>query len=377
MGNLTTSKRLATKKSENADSSNQRRKGNLIRKSFLAFSGTIMSFFLIGLFLLYGPISYFRVTLVTTAMQTFQHQWLATMFYDQTTINDILSHNAVIIPKPNSNPGSISVDSSVKDNATTLPVTPADGERIIDGVGFTVLSGRTYNGWLVKIYDPSRLYMGLSQNFGKSGERVSHMATRLGAYVGINAGGFIDVGGEGNGGTPDALFIANGKIMTPSKKPAPHSIIGFNSQNKLILSTLNSLTGNSLSGLGLKSAVEFKPFFIVDGVPSKILGNGGGGMPQPRTAVGQTKSGTILFVVINGRSLSSEGATYQDLQNIMLQNGAYNAANLDGGASSVVVVDGKVINHPSSQSGERYLPNAFLLNHTSSWAASNPGKKVS
>jgi exopolysaccharide biosynthesis protein len=87
---------------------------------------------------------------------------------------------------------------------------------------------------------------------------------------------------------------------------------------------------------------------------------------NPRTAIGQTKSGTIIFVVIDGRSISSRGATMADVQKIMQENGAYNAANLDGGSSTVFVYKGKVMNVPSTPIGERYVPDAFLVSFAGS-----------
>ena len=54
----------------------------------------------------------------------------------------------------------------------------------------------------------------------------------------------------------------------------------------------------------------------------------------------------VLFLVIDGRSLKSKGADMNDLVNILLRYHAYNAANLDGGNSSVMVIDNKIINHP-------------------------------
>ena len=53
----------------------------------------------------------------------------------------------------------------------------------------------------------------------------------------------------------------------------------------------------------------------------------------------------------------------QDLTNIFIRYGAYNAANLDGGGSSALVVNNKLINSPKGfgYSGERYLINAFIV----------------
>jgi exopolysaccharide biosynthesis protein len=75
----------------------------------------------------------------------------------------------------------------------------------------------------------------------------------------------------------------------------------------------------------------------------------------------QKADGTIMFAVVDGRQKHSVGATLYDIQEIFLQKGAVIAANLDGGSSTVLVHDNKVINSPASEYGERYLSTAFLV----------------
>lgn len=347
------------------------RQRHRVLEFFLSFFATLLAIFILAVFIIYGPFDYFRNMWITTAMGTGQHQWLATMLYDQKTIDGVLAKNQVVEPKDNTNPNAIQVSGKVKDNATALP-TEYDNEHIIDGVGFTRIrsttSGKNYKGWVVKLYDPSRLYMGLSQTFGDKGERISHMAKRLGGYVAINAGGFEDPGGSGDGGTPNALLISNFKIYRGVAGASPHSIIGLDAQNRMTLQKLTASNATQSRGLqGLKTAVEWSPFLIMDGQLSSLT-QYSGGSAQPRTAIGQTKTGVIVFVVIDGRGAGgSTGAKFKDLQDIMVQNGAYEASTLDGGSSSEVVFNGKVISNPSSPIGERYLPNAFLINHSSGW----------
>ena len=97
--------------------------------------------------------------------------------------------------------------------------------------------------------------------------------------------------------------------------------------------------------MGLRDAIEFGPFLIVNGKRSFISGNGGWGV-APRSAIGQRQDGIVLFLVINGRLATSIGADMIDLCDIMERYGAYNAANLDGGSSSELVIDNKIINTP-------------------------------
>ncbi len=84
--------------------------------------------------------------------------------------------------------------------------------------------------------------------------------------------------------------------------------------------------------------------------------------PQPRTALGATKDGTLLFVVVDGRqpgyslSLSMIG-----LARLMRRLGAVTAVNLDGGGASTMVVNGQVVNRPSDGSLRHVTTAALIL----------------
>ena len=83
-----------------------------------------------------------------------------------------------------------------------------------------------------------------------------------------------------------------------------------------------------------------------------------------RTAIGQRKDGIVLFLVVDGRTVKRPGADMNDLIEIMQKYGAYNAANLDGGTSSVMVVNGKIINDPVDSTGAhktRFISTGFIL----------------
>jgi exopolysaccharide biosynthesis protein len=110
----------------------------------------------------------------------------------------------------------------------------------------------------------------------------------------------------------------------------------------------------------IRDAVSFGPNLIVNGKPMIKSGDGGGGI-QPRTAIAQRQDGTVLFLAIDGRQKNSLGATLKDVQNVFLKYGAYNAANLDGGSSSTMILDNQLVNKPSDILGERALPSAFII----------------
>jgi exopolysaccharide biosynthesis protein len=88
-----------------------------------------------------------------------------------------------------------------------------------------------------------------------------------------------------------------------------------------------------------------------------------GNMAQlhPRTAVGYTRDCRLLWLVVDGRQASSEGANFDDLAEIFLGLGAHEALNLDGGGSTTLVVNGQIINQPSDKTGERPVASVLVV----------------
>jgi exopolysaccharide biosynthesis protein len=82
---------------------------------------------------------------------------------------------------------------------------------------------------------------------------------------------------------------------------------------------------------------------------------------HPRTAVAKLKDGKFLMITVDGRSESSGGISLNDLAALLLEFGAVDALNLDGGGSTTMFLDGKVANHPSDKEGERKVSDALLV----------------
>jgi len=82
---------------------------------------------------------------------------------------------------------------------------------------------------------------------------------------------------------------------------------------------------------------------------------------HPRTAVAKLRDGKFLMITVDGRTESSGGIGLQDLAEYLLSLGATDAMNLDGGGSTTMFVDGKVVNHPSDREGERKVSDAILV----------------
>lgn len=220
------------------------------------------------------------------------------------------------------------------------------------------IEGKNYRGYLLSISDPKKLRIAVPGKVGK-GEKVSSMVQRLGAAAGVNAGGFVDPEWKGNGFQPTGIVMSGGKIFyNDGGMNTPNHIVGIDKTGLMIT---GKYTPNELIKMEVQEAVTFAPRFIVNG-QGLIKNQADGWGIAPRTCMAQKQDGTIMFAIIDGRQPGySIGATLYDIQEIFLKHGAVTAANLDGGSSTVLVHDNKIVNKPSSEYGERYLPTAWLV----------------
>ncbi|MBR1884372.1 MAG: phosphodiester glycosidase family protein [Clostridia bacterium] len=286
----------------------------------------------------YGPYTNIRDMIVTTSMTTMSHQYFATWFLSDETINEILEET-----RPPEIVEEQSLESIVvNENAT-------DGIELID------VSSSTYNGYLLIVNDPSRVKLGVAPRLGVVGATVGQIVEYYDAIAGINASGFAD-DALGTGGVPDGLIISNNEVVTPDET-GYYSFVGFNEDNIMVLS--NSMSYYNIMNMGVRDACTFGPVIVYNGYG--MFSSGGGYGLHPRTAIGQRKTGEVLLLVIDGRSTKSLGATIKNVQDIMLEYGAYNAFNLDGGASTTMVYNDEVVNSPSDIMGERYVPCAWIV----------------
>ncbi len=225
------------------------------------------------------------------------------------------------------------------------------------GITIEDIQGQSFKGKVMLIKDPKRVKLAVTKEIGITGERVSDFVKNKGAIAGINAGGFYDPNGKGNGAFPDGLTMHEGKLVHNNVGDKAVNIVGFNDQGKLVL---GKMTASQLVEKNMREVVTFEPNLIVEG-KSVISGDGGWGI-APRTGIGQMADGTVIFVVIDGRQPTwSIGATLRDLMNVFADYNAVNAVNLDGGSSSELVYDGKVMNKLWNIFGERYIPTAFVV----------------
>lgn len=315
------------------------------------------------LFLLYGPYSGFREWLITTAMTTRSHQYLATWFYDDETINEVLSKNRVQeVDEITDSSLTVILDDEDKKTEYANEYERAVLEKDPNNEDYKIIEieGKGYTGYLAVIYDPSRVKTVYTKKLGTSGQYLTTMAKDNDALIAINGGGFVDPNFNSNGANPLGITFSGGKLITAESYSGTGGLIGFTEENKLVL---GKMTVKQAQAMKVRDAVTYGPFLIINGKPSKVLGNGGWGT-APRTAIGQRQDGIVLFLVIDGRTVTRPGADMNDLIEIMQNYGAYNAANLDGGTSSVMVVNGEIINDPIDSTGAhktRYISTGFIL----------------
>lgn len=145
-----------------------------------------------------------------------------------------------------------------------------------------------------------------------------------------------------NGGDPVRISdyaASRGKIYSPKKTAQP--VIHIGRKNQVIFNPKQPAVFNAISGDRL---------VVVEG---KVMKNLAAQVPNPRTAVGLSKNGRWLtLMVVDGRQAGySEGVTFPELAELLISYGVYTGANMDGGGSSAMVIrgfDGKarVLNSP-------------------------------
>ena len=217
-----------------------------------------------------------------------------------------------------------------------------------------------FKGFLLEIPDPKRIEVATAENMDEKGDTTSGIAKRHDAVAAINAGGFYDANGTGTGRSPYGFIIHDGRFLLGqnSLDLEVNEFVGFKKEGNLSAGTYSK---GEIIEMGAKEGIAFGPALIVNGEKMITDGDGGWGV-GPRTAIGQRKDGTVLFLVIDGRQPGySVGATLRDLQNILYEEGAVIAANLDGGSSSTLYLNGNVVNKPADLLGERMIPTAFIV----------------
>ncbi len=281
--------------------------------------------------LLNGPCKPLRDRLVLSAMQASATKWLPGLFLADDTVEQIVANSYVV------NTDVISLDEYAAESKNDAQGEEDEWKNAIDGMILENISGATFNGYILLIKDPSRVFVGTSSDFtqGLAGMRIFDIVKKEDAVAAINGGEFADPGGSGTGNNPMGITFARGACVW--NDTLKRTFIGFDKDNKLVVTEpMDKKTAESLS---IRDGVSFQTGNVLitsdDGNVTMHYADNNTGTAQ-RTAVGQRADGTVIFLVTDGRSASSLGATKNDVIDVMVKYGAVTAGMLDGGSSSLM-----------------------------------------
>lgn len=331
----------------------------------------------IGLFVLTMGMSYtmysddaFKEWLVSKAMNTNNYQYLATWFYDRSSINNIIKDmgQSSAVEKDLLSIEGINYEPKKYANKYEEDLFAKKSEddiyKIVPISGTVNGSNRTYSGFMTIVYDPADVKLAISSGAstepGNYGQVLSVLHQNSGALVSMNAGGFYDPYWRSNGGIPHGDIIKDGELLSSFPRGIETGgMVGFNKDNKLVL---KRMSGEQAIAEGIRDAVDWGPYLVVNGrdlFPNKTSYTWAVG----RTAIGQRADGIVLLVVIDGMQAHSHGASYSDLSSLFLKYGAVNASSMDGGTSTAMYADGRYLNNPFNGHVRtiRQLPNAWIV----------------
>lgn len=229
--------------------------------------------------------------------------------------------------------------------------------NVPDNVIINQVKGTDYVGTLATVKDPGQVTMKKAENFGSEGDLIETFCKD--EVLAINGSGFLDEGGLSNGSTVVGSFVLDGTDYgTPDYN---YLFFGMREDNRL-----NIQWGVSEIER-YRWAFQFSPALIING-KTVVEGSYGWGL-QPRSAIGQTRNGDFLMLIVDGRQVGySIGCLVEDCAKIMQKHRAYQAVNMDGGSSSIMAYEGSIITRNSSKSENgREIPNAIVVQHPEGW----------
>ncbi len=318
----------------------------MVAKKILKTIGKVFSF--IGVFLIIlvitlyltvqlfvnGPSNSARELFVTTILETGQLKFLASLVLNEQQINEIVSKNSLK-----------DLDSEVDTELIDIPVSNFENSQELIEIHDIV--GNNFAGKMMIVHDPSKVSIATTYPWGEYGEELDKIVTKNKAIAGVNGG--LYQSDANKGGRPLGITVSNGEIQDISLGYTGLYLIGFDTDNILRIISIDGKSKSQVEQIvkdeHIRDAIAFQEEasdknnhfvkLIVNGEKRELNGLGSGA--NPRTAIGQRKDGSVLFLVTDGRGKNGHlGATASDLIEIMESYGAINAANLDGGSSSTM-----------------------------------------
>lgn len=210
----------------------------------------------------------------------------------------------------------------------------------------------------VQLSDASYLKTAFANNtFGKNiTQTTSAMAEENNAIFAVNGDyyGFRDTG----------LIIRNGVLYRDTPRSSPdNQTLTVDSAGNLAVVTEDEVSGMELLKAGILQSFSFGPILVADGKTVNQATKTTSQSANPRTAIGQIAPLHYIFVVADGRSSESSGMTLSQLAQVFVDMGCTIAYNLDGGGSSSLWLNGKLINNPTNgrKSGERSISDIIYI----------------
>lgn len=239
--------------------------------------------------------------------------------------------------------------------------TPYDKSVFVEnGMEFHYVAADTWQGLMVIVKDPSRVFVGMPRASydGGAGANAGNIAKRYHAQFAVNGAFFVDTDFKGNGGTPIGFVFSEGK-QTYGGTGTAFNLIGYDVNNQPIC---GKMTGAQAASLGVRDAVTCSPILIQNGAYGD-LSEKSRTLMDARSAFGMRADGSALILMVDGRMSHSIGATTQSLAECMMAFGAVQAGCLDGGGSVSLYYDGSPIEGVTSCYGNRPVPNGICVRY--------------
>ena len=351
--------------------------GRLVRRFFLVVFTVVLlaagALVLLMNLVFNGPSPAMQEILTMSLIEASATKWVPALFIGDERVAEIRTSVGAELPQEVSTSTKVTIQKN-----TAISAAGDEWEKYPDGIRIERISGDTYNAHVMIIRDPSTVYMGTStEKYSTAipGKRITEMMDATpNAIAAVNAGAFFDDGtaGPSVGSHPLGLVMAGGKcVWSSGQQPGLQGFAGFNNDNILVVSKKN-LSQKEAQELNIRDGCCFGPVLIMDGETNLEAYNNNSGY-NPRTAIGQRADGAVIFVCIDGRQAASLGGTYADIINIMVEYGAVNACNMDGGSSSVMMYRDErglfgeagavtmINNYSLLQSQPRKMPNFWMV----------------
>lgn len=232
------------------------------------------------------------------------------------------------------------------EQATTAPIS-TDTEYHDDQIDIVLTTMRVENTTVyvadVQIADISLLKTALA------GNTYARNLTETTSVQAANAGAILAINGDYYGAQERGYVLRNGVLYRASAQSGTDAlVIGADGNFRII--TEGETSADTLVREGAWQVLTFGPALVKDGQVTVSSSDevGRAMTSNPRTAIGQISEGHYLLVVSDGRTKESTGLSLRQLAELMQSLGAQIAYNLDGGGSSTMVFQGRVVNNPTT-----------------------------